>query len=199
MLGFAGGLYDSDTGLVRFGARDYDAEIGRWTSKDPISFAGGDANLYGYVLGDPVNGIDSNGLFTIIVNEEGSRNGKTYGAIITVQGDNGKIAVVPGSSFPNPKNESPGIASGNYSATYTPTGHKGSMPGVRINNGLPVPTLGPNPAQNMTPIATGINIHCGDSSTNRGSAGCVTIQPDSCNAFFDVLQSGQTGNVEIKK
>jgi RHS repeat-associated protein len=35
-FGFAGGLYDPDTGLVRFGARDYDAETGRWTAKDPI-------------------------------------------------------------------------------------------------------------------------------------------------------------------
>jgi len=63
-FGFAGGLYDSDTKLVRFGARDYDAEIGRWTSKDPILFNGGDTNLFGYVLGDPVNLVDPTGLFT---------------------------------------------------------------------------------------------------------------------------------------
>lgn len=31
-------------------------------SKDPIGFAGGDTNLYGYVLNDPVNFIDPNGL-----------------------------------------------------------------------------------------------------------------------------------------
>jgi len=61
-FGFAGGLHDYQTGLVRFGARDYDAETGRWTSKDPIGFAGGDTNLYGYVLGDPVNLTDSAGL-----------------------------------------------------------------------------------------------------------------------------------------
>jgi len=60
-FGFAGGLYDTDTGLVRFGRRDYDAEIGRWTAKDPIRFYGGDANLYAYVLGDPVNHIDPTG------------------------------------------------------------------------------------------------------------------------------------------
>jgi RHS repeat-associated protein len=61
-FGFAGGLYDRDTRLVRFGARDYDAETGRWTAKDPILFAGGDTNLYGYVLNDPVNWIDPFGL-----------------------------------------------------------------------------------------------------------------------------------------
>jgi RHS repeat-associated protein len=55
-------LYDKDTGLVRFGARDDDAEIGRWSAKDPILFAGGDTNLYGYVLNDPINLIDTEGL-----------------------------------------------------------------------------------------------------------------------------------------
>ena len=61
-FGFAGGLYDPDTRLTRFGARDYDAETGRWTAKDSILFDGGDSNLYGYVLQDPVNGIDPEGL-----------------------------------------------------------------------------------------------------------------------------------------
>ena len=59
---FAGGLYDQHTGLVRFGVRDYDPETGRWTAKDPIGFAGGDTNLYGYVLNDPVNWVDPWGL-----------------------------------------------------------------------------------------------------------------------------------------
>ena len=61
-FGFAGGLYDTDTKLTLFGARSYDAEVGRWVSKDPILFAGGDANLYGYVLNDPVNWVDPEGL-----------------------------------------------------------------------------------------------------------------------------------------
>ena len=60
-FGFAGGLYDSHTGLVRFGARDYDPDTGRWTSRDPMLFGGGDTNLYGYVLADPVNWIDPTG------------------------------------------------------------------------------------------------------------------------------------------
>jgi RHS repeat-associated protein len=60
-FGFAGGLYDTDTGLVRFGVRDYDAQTGRWTAKDPTRFAGGDTNLYGYVHNDPLNSTDPTG------------------------------------------------------------------------------------------------------------------------------------------
>ncbi|MCC6807784.1 MAG: hypothetical protein IT381_10190 [Deltaproteobacteria bacterium] len=62
-FGFAGGLRDRDTGLVRFGARDYDPATGRWTAQDPISFGGGDTNLYGYVINDPVNVIDPRGTY----------------------------------------------------------------------------------------------------------------------------------------
>jgi RHS repeat-associated protein len=62
-FGFAGGLYDDDTGLVRFGARDYDPKLGRWTSKDAIRFAGGDTNIYAYVHGDPINYIDPTGRY----------------------------------------------------------------------------------------------------------------------------------------
>ncbi|QKT02705.1 RHS domain-containing protein [Ectothiorhodospiraceae bacterium 2226] len=61
-FGFAGGLYDTDTGLIRFGYRDYDPDTGRWTARDPIGFAGGDTNLYGYVLGDPATLRDPFGL-----------------------------------------------------------------------------------------------------------------------------------------
>ncbi|MEW6067670.1 MAG: RHS repeat-associated core domain-containing protein [Nitrospirota bacterium] len=61
-FGFAGGLHDRDTGLVRFGARDYDPVIGRWTAKDPIDFYGGDANLFAYVGNNPVRWLDPYGL-----------------------------------------------------------------------------------------------------------------------------------------
>jgi len=62
-FGFAGGLYDKDTGLVRFGARDYDPSYGRWLAKDPILFAGFDSNVYGYVYNNPIVFRDSLGLW----------------------------------------------------------------------------------------------------------------------------------------
>ncbi|MCP4353026.1 MAG: hypothetical protein GY795_46845, partial [Desulfobacterales bacterium] len=60
-FGFAGGLHDRDAGLVRFGFRDYDPDTGRWTAKDPIRFSGGDTDLYGYCLTDPINYVDPTG------------------------------------------------------------------------------------------------------------------------------------------
>jgi len=63
-FGFGGGLYDPDTKLTHFGFREYDAYTGKWTAKDPIGFDGGDSNLYGYVLNDPVNLVDPEGLWS---------------------------------------------------------------------------------------------------------------------------------------
>jgi RHS repeat-associated protein len=81
-FGFAGGLHDRDTGLVRFGAREYDPWTGRWMSRDPILFAGGLANLYDYVGGDPVNWVDPAGRSKVRVVETLVR-GLRIGAEVT--------------------------------------------------------------------------------------------------------------------
>lgn len=60
-IGFAGGIEDPLTGLVRFGARDYEPASGRFCARDPILFAGGDFNLYRYGFNDPVNNVDPSG------------------------------------------------------------------------------------------------------------------------------------------
>jgi len=62
-IGYAGGLYDPDTGFIRFGWRDYDPDTGRWTAQDPLGAAGGDKDWYGYCLDDPVNMFDPLGLY----------------------------------------------------------------------------------------------------------------------------------------
>lgn len=56
------GVMDEGNGLLYMRARFYDPEIGRFISKDPIGFAGGDLNLYAYVGNNPSNFIDPMGL-----------------------------------------------------------------------------------------------------------------------------------------
>ncbi|MDI6798109.1 MAG: RHS repeat-associated core domain-containing protein [Desulfatibacillaceae bacterium] len=70
MLWATRGLLDRHTGLVRFGFRDYDCQIGRWTAKDPIGFAAGDVDLFGYVGNDPVNAVDPWGLLSYEENRQ---------------------------------------------------------------------------------------------------------------------------------
>jgi RHS repeat-associated protein len=61
-LGFAGGLVDRHTGLVRFGFRDYDPRTGRFTAPAPLGDTGGDHDLYDYCVDDPVSAYDPTGL-----------------------------------------------------------------------------------------------------------------------------------------
>ena len=64
-IGFAGGLADTETGLVHFGFRDYEPASGRWTARDPVLFGGGQFNLYAYVGNSPVTYRDPLGLWCV--------------------------------------------------------------------------------------------------------------------------------------
>jgi RHS repeat-associated protein len=88
-FGFAGGLYDSQTRLVRFGERDYDAEIGIWICKDPIRFLSKDVNLYEYTFGDPVNNTDLTGEMGIGLVFSASAEAGFDGVGTSIQGDLG--------------------------------------------------------------------------------------------------------------
>ena len=63
-FGFAGGIDDDLTMIIRFGYRDYSGDIGRWTTKDPILLYGGEINLFIYTFNAPTNLIDPYGLWT---------------------------------------------------------------------------------------------------------------------------------------
>lgn len=59
---YTGRERDPDTGLLYYRARFYDPQLGRFISEDPIGFAGGDVNLYGYVWQNPLSFTDPSGL-----------------------------------------------------------------------------------------------------------------------------------------
>ena len=56
------GVMDEGNDLYFMRARFYDAEVGRFLNEDPLGFGGGDWNLHAYVGGNPVIGIDPEGL-----------------------------------------------------------------------------------------------------------------------------------------
>ncbi len=60
---FTGHYYHAPSALHLTLYRAYDAELGRWLSRDPIGEAGG-INLYWYVANNPVNASDPLGLWT---------------------------------------------------------------------------------------------------------------------------------------
>jgi len=60
-VGFHGARFLEEAGLYYLRNRWYEAEIGRFISRDPIGFTGG-SNLYGYVAGAALSSRDSIGL-----------------------------------------------------------------------------------------------------------------------------------------
>ncbi|HEX8296956.1 MAG TPA: RHS repeat-associated core domain-containing protein, partial [Chthoniobacteraceae bacterium] len=56
------GVQDDPGDLFHMRARAFDAELGRFTTRDPIGFTGGDTNIYRFAQNDPVNFNDPSGL-----------------------------------------------------------------------------------------------------------------------------------------
>jgi RHS repeat-associated protein len=59
------GRENDATGLYYYRARYYSPTFQRFTAQDPIDFAGGDTNLYGYTSNDPVDYRDATGKLLI--------------------------------------------------------------------------------------------------------------------------------------
>jgi RHS repeat-associated protein len=65
-------MADVESGLVYYGYRFYDAGLGRWISRDPISEKGG-ANLLAFVGNDAGNAVDALGQKCVLTRAGGSR------------------------------------------------------------------------------------------------------------------------------
>jgi RHS repeat-associated protein len=108
-FGYRGGYHDPHTGLLNFGARWYDPSLGRWLSQDPlpgmIGSTNGDAlpsyselaNLYLYVLNNPLGGWDPTGLSTIVI----ITSNYTFGthAAVYVSNDGNPVLYDPGGTY----------------------------------------------------------------------------------------------------
>jgi RHS repeat-associated protein len=128
-FGFAGGLYDSGTTLVHYGARDFDASVARWLAKDPDLFRAGQQNLYQYAFAEPLSWRDSNGHFAFGI---GAVTGGIVGALSGFTGS----AIAGGSNGANIRAAIVGGVFGALVGALDPTCGLASSASLIANSGL---------------------------------------------------------------
>ena len=69
------GVQDETGDLYSMRARTYDAGLGRFISRGPLGFTGGDTNLYSFVANDPINLTDQRGMKVFTVSASGEIRG----------------------------------------------------------------------------------------------------------------------------
>jgi RHS repeat-associated protein len=83
-FGYTGQMWLSQGSVHQMLYRAYGQALGRFNQTDPIGFGGGSANLYQYVLNDPVNLVDPLGLIIACVTGPGTIGGVVIpGSIVT--------------------------------------------------------------------------------------------------------------------
>ena len=98
-LQYTGQLWMPDFGAYHYKARAYHPGLGRFMQTDPIGYAAG-ANLYAYVMGDPVNLVDPMGLRQYCIS--GSTSVAEENGDITITGRKTECLEVPRLSYPDP-------------------------------------------------------------------------------------------------
>ena len=192
-FGFAGGLYDPETELVRFGARDYDVSTGRWASKDPIGFAGRLSNLYEYVVNDPVNRFDLSGLQLMDENGNPIIYGQDIPSNITLKFNGSTETVVTYNRGAEVNlGEYPALSGSVSSGRYAPA-PEGTyvVNNLRstIEKGMVCPGETKGWKLTLTPLfptnRTGLDIH--PDQPPPGTEGCIGISCSVADQFYDYI------------
>jgi RHS repeat-associated protein len=179
-FGFAGGIHDQHTGLVRFGARDYDPNTGRWVSKDPIRFNGNDTNIYAYVNNDPVNMIDPTGLYclpqSVINGVSGFVGGFVGGFAQGLLMGNPAAGLIGGLAA--------GVVGGALGAALSPTGTVSAGYAGALGAGIASPT---NASIGGGGVGGAVSYAAGASGAPPGVAGAVGgLAGGAASGFFGV-------------
>jgi RHS repeat-associated protein len=116
------GYYTDYGGIILCGARWYDPAQGRWLSRDPIDYEGGD-NLYGYGAQNPILLVDPSGLAPTQQGREEDpdeiitglpRNmtqyGASHGTALALRRAHGRLFVPMGKALKAAADLNPGVA-----------------------------------------------------------------------------------------
>lgn len=153
------------------------------------------------VFGDPVTVYDSNGIPIP----------RVFGAnLIEIKntvfcfGSTWPNAVVPGHNPPTPIDGKPfdlgygSLALGLFDGRCVFHSEYGKC--IWLNEGKELPALYPNPHHEMRHVIAKMYIHRPDPKFKgkRGSAGCLTVEPDAVEAFFNLFKIDERVKVEIR-
>jgi RHS repeat-associated protein len=187
---FTGREYDPDTGLYYYRARYYDSKAGRFITRDPIGFGGGDYNLYAYVGNNPVNLIDPWGLHSLLY-----QNGN-----LTYYDDGGKPVATypatsgePGVTDPSASWQGP-IPPGSYTLNPSEISEGGFFRNLLGDWGQYRVPLHPNQGTN-TFGRNNFFLHGG---RKPGSAGCIDVGDKDKNLFPEMIKHQGPISVKVK-
>jgi RHS repeat-associated protein len=178
---YTGREYDHATEMYFYRARYYDPKVGRFVTKDPIGFDGGDVNLYAYVSNDPINWIDPDGLSSLVYN---SSDGT-----LTIYSKQGcKVKQCKAGNNTTRKSKGPWPV-GNYNYLYH----------------VPHPESGPSGRYGScgnfvfdVPGRPGIGVHSGRSGPQSRTEGCIRTTDECTKTMLNLNSTDPLTNITVQ-